>query len=558
MNFSYLLFVVFLIAFVQSEEGDLHCGGEWQFMNEYLNPAQMDFDYPPIHGGRYPEAQKFESYLLHQADTHQPKRTAKTNITLIYNETIMNQPKYQTLKNTLEAAKKVWEDVLEDGLQLEVGINLVNETQPYLGVTTSILIVLPYSIVQYAHENEAINNNDVWKSFKNTLKFHELFNFPPDTLWNDQLTVTPAELLLLWGRSTYETYELDKDPTTIHINDGYLSLFDLDPYDPTPDNLYDLFSVVVHEFGHVFGFGSGIDDIDFGVNENKTTGPYPLFSLDLFRFVNSSETDLVSGIRQADPSTTSHWYSDSEIHAQMASGSYSGEYQASHWTFDNTTVLGLMSPVLFRGKQMGFSPNDISAFEHLGYHMNDQVPSVQSYILATDFTNVTVQGFWIQDSKKVYCRFNQDDSTNVKPLDRSSQNRYREVTCQIPKSLRVEGSKLMVELSNDKGKTWSNSLLIYIEKRPVATSWKLNGKQTKITITGTNFSPESFCEFLYSIRVPGDVSNKKTQLSCQVNSTIPLTGSTARVRVWQHTQGSNWLNLTMSATTTTTTSSSSS
>lgn len=81
--------------------------------------------------------------------------------------------------------------------------------------------------------------------------------------------------------------------------------FDFDRSDGISSNAYDFVGVAAHEIGHVLGFSSGVDTVDYLSEPNGPVAPlsledYRVFTpLDLFRFSNTSKAfgvpDLAAG-----------------------------------------------------------------------------------------------------------------------------------------------------------------------------------------------------------------------------------------------------------------------
>ncbi|MCE9530384.1 MAG: NF038122 family metalloprotease, partial [Planctomycetes bacterium] len=136
----------------------------------------------------------------------------------------------------------------------------------------------------------------------------------------------------------------------------------------------DFVGVAAHEIGHLLGFYSGVDNLDFnamapGKNDNEFLA---VTALDLFRF-SSRSIGAGSGIGVID------WTADSTpkyisvdggltLLAALSTGENFGDgYQASHWK--NNLGLGIMDPTISSGEFVSILPNDLVAFDMIGYDL---------------------------------------------------------------------------------------------------------------------------------------------------------------------------------------------
>lgn len=158
-----------------------------------------------------------------------------------------------------------------------------------------------------------------------------------------------------------------------------LGPWDFDPSDGISAQAYDFVGAAIHEIGHVLGFYSMVDTLEFN---NPLAGGTVFFpddafsvsSLDLFRFSTDSTT-FGNNVVDFTADTRNKYFSLDGVSAiaQFAAGKVLGDgYQASHWK-DNLS-LGVMDPVAYLGVSAQVSENDLQAFDVIGWNRSLSVP----------------------------------------------------------------------------------------------------------------------------------------------------------------------------------------
>lgn len=153
--------------------------------------------------------------------------------------------------------------------------------------------------------------------------------------------------------------------------------FDYDNRDGVGAGLTDFETVAAHEIGHVLGFVSAVDVVDYYqyINQPVDIAPY---TLDLFRFENNTADDPSS----AATFTTAERYlltggdaitDDVMSEYRMSTGSDTGDgNQASHWKTDDipgNPTIGIMDPTLGTQQVTPVSAADLRAFDLIGYNI---------------------------------------------------------------------------------------------------------------------------------------------------------------------------------------------
>lgn len=151
---------------------------------------------------------------------------------------------------------------------------------------------------------------------------------------------------------------------------------------------YDFVGVAAHEIGHLMGFTSGVDTVDYAGSDEPETpldlDDYRVFSvLDLYRYSSDSldeddqpATGAVLDLAFGDTPFFSIDGGATNL-AKFATGFFNGDgRQASHWK-DNLS-LGILDPTVAPGELMVISLLDLQAFDVIGY---DPVPEPATLIV---------------------------------------------------------------------------------------------------------------------------------------------------------------------------------
>jgi hypothetical protein len=156
--------------------------------------------------------------------------------------------------------------------------------------------------------------------------------------------------------------------------------FDFDPTDGIDRDAIDFVGVATHEIGHVLGFSSGVDILDYYSAGSFTSDNFMYVTpLDLFRYSALSTSmgvidwtadnrekyfSIDGGLTSLAPFSTGETYGDGN--------------QASHWK--DYLHLGIMDPTAGYGELMKISPLDLTAFDAIGYDI--AVPEPSTYGIA--------------------------------------------------------------------------------------------------------------------------------------------------------------------------------
>ena len=170
--------------------------------------------------------------------------------------------------------------------------------------------------------------------------------------------------------------------TTFGVSDGNIAFSTLFPFDFDKTNgisagTIDFEGVAVHEIGHLLGFVSAVDDVDFVLP--GTTNQLEPAPLDLFRFRDASANDPATAAnfttfaRDMVPGSVDIFDqvlagSGGDIEVLMSTGPDFGDgQQASHWK--DSLSLGIMDPTASFGELLILRNNDLRAMDLIGYEI---------------------------------------------------------------------------------------------------------------------------------------------------------------------------------------------
>jgi hypothetical protein len=153
--------------------------------------------------------------------------------------------------------------------------------------------------------------------------------------------------------------------------------WDFDRSDGITAGAFDFIGVAMHEIGHLLGFVSGVDVLDF----NSTS---PFFRDDQFTFVSTLDLYRYSTDSIQTGAGVIDWTADNRVKyfsidggatsiTTFATGITWGDgRQASHWK-DNLGI-GIMDPTAGLGELLAISGNDTRALDVIGWNLVNNTP----------------------------------------------------------------------------------------------------------------------------------------------------------------------------------------
>jgi hypothetical protein len=288
-------------------------------------------------------------------------------------------------------AANTWESVLGDNVTVTVDFAFDSLGATTLGSTSSVSLQADYDLIRaqmVADEAAEIGANATLNSLPTSatasFTFRDNYNGNPITYGlSGALSGTKANLKALGFTGLDAAFGAADGGFT--FSDGFA--FDFDNSDGVTSGYYDFETVVLHEIGHLLGFTSVVDSLDFYLSEGSTsiTGITPT-TLDLFRFdsANVPETDAEFAAFARDLSTEdSAALSDASIAYTMETGAATGSgQQASH--FKDNQGIGVLDPTLAPGEIGSLTAADLLAMDLIGWDVDEAalvIPEPATYAL---------------------------------------------------------------------------------------------------------------------------------------------------------------------------------
>jgi len=362
----------------------------------------------------------------------------------------------------LHTAFRIWGNLLRNPVTITFSLSLSPDVDSanVLAQTSSVLLQTGYSSIKGTIEEH------VGFSFPE----NPTFAFPPNYEYNQTVIHAKSAFKALGADGIDEAFgELDG---SIVFNSNFD--FDFNLTDGISENSVNFLAVIVHELGHLLGFSSLVDDVDF--IESQSQGNHPVISLpvgllDLYRFSPDTlpggtmdQNTFLEAAREMRPTIDNHFLADpaSTFNAPFSTGVQTGDgNQASHWKDDQLLggiFIGIMDPVISQSSWEGTTPTDFRAFNRIGWEINPlPAPVIVALFPPNIFEpprSLQIVAFLLTPSTRCGY-FSSDPSQFVLAQALLFAESWNWVVCEIPET---SFPIVSVALTNDDGQNFSNNL----------------------------------------------------------------------------------------------------
>ncbi|MDZ7620420.1 MAG: NF038122 family metalloprotease [Patescibacteria group bacterium] len=280
----------------------------------------------------------------------------------------------QAAIDAFQRAADLWAARISDPIAVTINIDMADLGSPnIIGQASSVSLQTGYTNMRSTLVADAAAEPDdaVVASLPTAAQFAA--HLPTGFSLNGDLMSTKANLKAM-GFAGLDT-QFGASDGTITFNSTFA--FDFDNSNGVTANTMDFETVAAHEIGHILGFVSQVDTIDYYLNNNQPVAIAPS-ALDLFRFDRltgdnpDSLADFATDYRWLVPGSDAifdqilaPWGTLLDAEIPMSTGRFNGDgWQASHWEY---TELGLMRPALAYGQMVLPNEADFRALDLIGW-----------------------------------------------------------------------------------------------------------------------------------------------------------------------------------------------
>jgi hypothetical protein len=281
-------------------------------------------------------------------------------------------------------AANQWRNLIADPISISIDADMAPLGSDILGQTSSVVLSGSYSTLRNAMVADAADEPD--DGIVASLPAVGTFTLPAGFGLDGNVQVTKANAKAL-GFTGLDAAFGTSDGTMTFSSDFN---FDFDRSDGITPGSFDFEGIVAHEIGHALGFVSDVDYVDAVLGLNTTVPDVEPTTLDLFRFAKGGVGDpatpanfqtfprsMVPGVTAIFDQINPGFGGSNEV--LFSTGLTQGDgRQASHWK-DNVGA-GIMDPTAAPQEILTITPNDLRAFDLIGYEIN-QVPEAGSATL---------------------------------------------------------------------------------------------------------------------------------------------------------------------------------
>jgi hypothetical protein len=279
--------------------------------------------------------------------------------------------------NAFNRAVNQWRNRIADPITITIEADMAPLGSGILGQTSSFVLSGSYTTLRNALVADAADEPD--DAIVASLPAIGAFSLPAGFGIDGDIQVTKANAKALGFTGIDDTF--GTSDAMMIFNTNYS--FDFDRSDGITPDFFDFEGIAAHEIGHALGFVSDVDYVDAVLGQNGTAPDVEPTTLDLFRFADGTLNDpatvadfqimprsMVPGVAAMFDQINPGFGGSAE--ALFSTGQTQGDgRQASHWK-DNLGI-GVMDPTAAPQEILTIAPNDLRAFDLIGYEIT-QVP----------------------------------------------------------------------------------------------------------------------------------------------------------------------------------------
>jgi hypothetical protein len=267
-----------------------------------------------------------------------------------------------------------WEAFIGDPITVNFDVDFGMLGAGTLATAAPVSLFAPFDTIRNAIVSDAANESDDAITLSLPTAAQSSFDLPNNFTLSGNLEATKANLKAVGFMG------LD---AMFGASDGVITFgtginFDFDSSDGVAPGTIDFESVAAHEIGHILGFASAVDPLDFLINAGTTDASINPTPFDLYRFEQGSANDpataseFTSFARSLVPGSDDVFdqvlTGPGQTELPLSTGAFTGDgLQASH--FQDNLGLGALDPSLGAGQTFSVNINDARVLDLIGYEV---------------------------------------------------------------------------------------------------------------------------------------------------------------------------------------------